>query len=251
MPRNPADTAPRFLAPAIDPDAGEVELPREEAHHLTKVLRLGAGALVRVFDGRGREFTATVTTARGRHVRLALGGALPAPEAQLVRVTLIVSVLKGEAMDHVVRDATMMGVSEIQPIVSAHVAVKPAVALRPGSTERWRRIAIASAKQSRRATIPEVRETVPLADALASIHGSALICVEPTASFGPAPARALFGMPRPESVSLLVGPEGGWGDDEVAAAVAAGARPVSLGPLTLRADAVPVAALALLTAAWG
>src|SRR5690349_9283289 len=129
---------PRFLA-AIDAASGTARLDQHEARHLAQVLRLAAGDEVAVFDGAGREYRARVEEISrvGVLVRL-LEEHVPAPEPS-VRVTLAQAALKGEKMDDVVRDATMMGVSAIEPLVTAHTAAH----LRPGAApERWRRIAV-------------------------------------------------------------------------------------------------------------
>src|SRR6185437_4561173 len=136
---------PRFLA-AIDDASGTARLDADEARHLSQVLRLGVGGEVAVFDGAGREFRARVETiARDGAVVRLIEEHESAPEPA-VRVTLAQAVLKGEKMDDVVRDATMMGVAAIEPLVSAHTAAH----LKPGhAPDRWRRIAIASAKIGR------------------------------------------------------------------------------------------------------
>lgn len=145
----------------------------------------------------------------------------------------------------------MMGAAAIQPVLSAHVAVKASVAARPDQVDRWRRIAVASAKQSRRPTLPDVRPPAPLATVLQSDRpGIALMCVEPLAGRETRSVRALIDTPRPPEVLLLVGPEGGWAGEEVDLAVSRGAIPVTLGTMTLRAEAVPLAAMAILRLLW-
>src|SRR2546428_12938772 len=113
----------RFFAPALDPGDETVMLPREEAEHLTRVLRLGVGDTVSVFDGRGREFLARVASAVRRDVRLQLVSRVePAAEAA-VAITLAQAVLKGDKMDEVIRDAVMLGIAALQPIVTQRTAM--------------------------------------------------------------------------------------------------------------------------------
>lgn len=238
----------RFYAPSLDPAAGEVTLPPEEASHLTRVLRLAAGAEVAVFDGRGVEFRARVARAARDRVTLTLLDRLTPAAEPVVRLALAQGVLKGDAMDDVVRDAVMMGVSRVDPIVTSHVAVKDSVVSRGRLSGRWRRLAVASAKQCRRATVPAVSDPVRFDDWLRSPREELrLILVEPAAAQGgEAGIRSLLERPRPSSAALLVGPEGGWSPEERRQAETAGCLPVSIGALTLRADAVPVAAIAVL-----
>jgi len=172
----------------------------------------------------------------------------PAPEPP-VRVTLGMALLKGDQMDAVVRDATALGVTAIAPIVSAHVTV-PERAWKTGAVrDRWRRVAIAAAKQSRRAVIPEIAPVRSFADAVGIAGDTAIVmCVEPAhaiSASGPSEFR------RPAAAVLLVGPEGGWSEAEVARAVRCSARLIVLGPRTLRAELAPVVALSALWTEWG
>jgi 16S rRNA (uracil1498-N3)-methyltransferase len=168
-----------------------------------------------------------------------------------VPFALVQAIVKGSAMDEIVRDATMMGAAIVQPVLTAHTAVKPALAGRRENVERWRRIAVASAKQSGRATLPEIREVVELGAALlAHAADLTLLFVEPSAGRDVRSMRSLLEAPRPDRAALVLGPEGGWSDDELDAAERRGAVLVTLGPLTLRANAVPLAAMAVVGVLW-
>jgi len=239
---------PRFYAPSLDLAAGGVTLPPEEASHLTRVLRLSVGADVAVFDGRGVEFRARVARAARDRVTLTLVERVTPAAEPAVRLALVQGVLKSDAMDDVVRDAVMMGVSRIDPVITSHMAVKESVVSSGRLMDRWHRVVVASAKQCRRATVPVVSEAVPFDDWLRTSRDELrLIFVEPAAlQGGEVGMRSLLNRSRPPSAALLVGPEGGWSPDERRQAEAAGCLPVSIGALTLRADAVPVAAIALL-----
>jgi 16S rRNA (uracil1498-N3)-methyltransferase len=209
----------RFFAPALDPGDDFVTLPRDEAEHLTRVMRVGVGDTVAVFDGRGHEFLAKVATAVRRDVRVQLVSRIePAAEAA-VPLTLVQAVLKGDTMDDVVRDAVMMGVAAVQPVVTKRSETTVAALLRSAKVDRWRRVAIASVKQSRRAVVQSLS--------------------------------ILQTMPPPSGAEVLIGPEGGWTEAECAAAHGRGIRLVTLGHRTLRADAVAVAAISVLQFLWG
>jgi 16S rRNA (uracil1498-N3)-methyltransferase len=306
---------PRFLVPSLDADSREVTLPSGEARHLTRVLRLGTGARVAVFDGSGREFVATVATSTRDRVTVRLEEPVEQRPEPRVPIVLAQSILKSDKMDDVVRDATMLGVSGIVPLLSDHVSVKPAAIKRGRPEERWRRIAVASVKQCRRSTIPAVHDAVPFTDWLGGTRDSGLVPrqasglevrVSPGAgdraagagdrgpgvgggerearhserdtaipllpvAFAAAPVRkvtlllvepelsspkarsirSLLGEPPPTHATIAVGPEGGWSAREVKAAIAAGCVPVTLGGLTLRADAVALVALSALMVVWG
>ena len=241
---------PRFLVVDLDPSLGSATVTDGEAHHLTRVLRLGPGDAVAIFDGRGLEFRAQVDRVAGGTVIVRLVEPMPSAVERRVPVTLAQAVLKGSSMDDVVRDATMMGVRAIVPLITTHTIARRAAS--PHGAERWKRVAVASAKQCRRAMVPEIADPVTFDVWLARPRdGAGLLLVEPSAGRAePLPIRALGALAPPASATLAVGPEGGWTGSEIDAALAAGHTPVTLGPLTLRAEAVPLASLAALGVIW-
>lgn len=235
----------------MTPGATTVVLPAEEAHHLRHVLRLGEGAELSVFNGRGRQWTGRVLSA-DRHGTIAveLLGELAPPSEPAVRVTLGIGLLKGDQMDAVVRDATMLGVARIVPVVSSHVVV-PARAWRgDAALARWHRVAVSSAKQCGRAVVPQITAASRFDEVLAGTDEDVrLICVEP--SHGGAAISVMETDARPGTALALVGPEGGWSAAELTAAEARGFRRLHLGPRTLRAETAPTVLLSALWTAWG
>jgi 16S rRNA (uracil1498-N3)-methyltransferase len=222
-----------------------VALSDEEARHLTQVLRLSLGDDVRVFDGRGREHVARVEVAAKQRAEVRVGAqATAAPEVS-IHLTLAAALLKGDKFDDVVRDAAMMGVRVIRPLVTSRTEVPAARAGKVSRVERWKRVALSSVKQCGRAVVPEVEEPQALAVALASLPHPLIALVEP--SLGARPGEL---PPRPDTATVLVGPEGGWAPDDVEALAGAGATLFSLGGRVLRADAAPLVALTALLWEW-
>jgi 16S rRNA (uracil1498-N3)-methyltransferase len=243
----------RFFAPAAGVTGDRVLLPADEAEHLTRVLRLSPGDRVRVFNGRGAEFEAVVDAADRGGVRLRIGApCTPAPEPRLA-ITLVQSVLKGDKMDDVVRDAVMIGVAAIHPIITARSEISIGSLTRSRRRERWDRIAVSSAKQCGRAVVPAIAEPRQFAPSDPSFGAAfpapVFILVEPTAASGVTLGR-LEGTKVPDRATLIVGPEGGWTSEEVDAAAALW-TPLTLGRRTLRADAMALVALSALFARWG
>ena len=242
----------RFYAPDAQAPGDLVPLPRDEAEHLARVLRLGTGDRVRVFNGRGLEFISVVEQV-GRSavlVRLEAPSA-PAPEPT-VAITLVQAVLKGDKMDAVVRDAVMLGAAAVVPIVTTRTEVSLAALARGHRVERWQRVAVSSAKQCGRAVVPVVREpctfdAVPTAIGK-TIPGPGLMLVEPGASTETM-ALGDIDLARPAEASLLVGPEGGWTAEEITAARAV-CRLISVGRRTLRADSMAVIGLTAAFTLW-
>jgi 16S rRNA (uracil1498-N3)-methyltransferase len=232
------------MAAGID----RVPLPKDEAHHVTRVLRLPTGAAVRIFDGRGHEWSGHLETGakRGESGVLVEGEATPVPEPK-VAVTLAIGVLKGDQMDAVVRDATALGVAAIVPMETAHVTVPPRAWQSGAAVERWQRVAVAAAKQCGRAVVPAIRPVSTLADVLSAGAGTMWLCAEPIV----AESLTANVEQRGSSALVLVGPEGGWSEQEVLLALRAGAGFFNLGPRTLRAELAPIVALSSLWTRWG
>jgi 16S rRNA (uracil1498-N3)-methyltransferase len=237
---------PRFHAPEAGADR-LATLSRDEAHHLVHVLRVRAGDEIVVFDGRGREWLARVDAATRSSVTVELISPRAPVAEPMVAVTIGLALLKGDRMDAAIRDATALGAAAIVPIASAHVAVPPRARRDDAARERWTRTAVAAAKQCGRAVVPAVSQVMTLEAAVGASAGARLLAaLEPCADGLDAADLSR----RPDAALLLVGPEGGWSEAEIAFLRARGAGAVRLGPRTLRAELAPVVALTTLWNAW-
>jgi 16S rRNA (uracil1498-N3)-methyltransferase len=218
----------------------QLRIAGAELRHL-RTLRLGPGDRLIVFDESGEEHEVRLERLGGRLAEASvLSSRRPARESTLDLV-LAPALLKGTKMDLVVEKTAELGVRRIAPFASRHALGQAA------RTERWRRIALAAAKQSGRTTIPEVTPPQPLGDLLrAPWPGLKLIAWEGERE---APITALPA--EAEAVVVIVGPEGGFADDEVAEARAYGFVPVTLAPRILRAETAAITAVALCQHRWG
>jgi 16S rRNA (uracil1498-N3)-methyltransferase len=244
----------RFFVQDAGMPGTTVALSADESAHATRVLRLRPGAPVGLFDGRGRELTGVIVAAAATvEVRID-DDVTPVPEPG-VAVTIAHAVLKGDKMDGVVRDAVMMGAAAIRPLVTRYTEVSVAAVMRGRRVERWRRVALASAKQCGRAVLPAILEPCDLAlghgalDAL-DLPAPRLLLTEPAAGAAGAVPPAAIPRPAGGRATLIVGPEGGWAREEIEA-LEGHCTPVTVGPRTLRADAAAVVAMAALFAVWG
>ena len=236
----------RFYAPDVDRSRAEAVLSPEESHHLVRVLRLVRGDEVVIFDGRGHEYLARVTRPDRHAAAVAIGDALPPSPEPAIAIELAQAVLKGDKMDGVVRDATMAGVSRIVPLVSERTFAKLSSLARAHALERWQRVAVSSAKQCRRSRLPEVAEPRQFLEWLEMpFEGRRLLLAEPHPGAITGALREALGDAPPPAVCCIVGPEGGWTAEERQAAVDAGCPPVTLGPMTLRADAAGLVAVSV------
>jgi 16S rRNA (uracil1498-N3)-methyltransferase len=240
----------RFFVPGHYVRGDVVNLPAEESEHAVRVLRLGPGAEIGIFNGAGREFSAVIASVGKKGVTVDVGAAVVPREEPGVAITLVQAVLKGDKMDDVIRDAVMVGVAAIQPVVSQRTEVSLVALHRGARRERWARVAISSAKQCGRAVVPRIAEPALLERSLIAPEGAlSLVCVEPGL---PAGGKSIAALPRvrPAQVQLVIGPEGGWTPVEVARAAPL-ATLITLGARTLRADATPLVALTALYTHWG
>lgn len=223
-------------------------LPADEAAHLRTVLRLVPGDEVGIFDGRGREAVGRVAAVGKGDVVIDQVAVVPAAPEPPVALTVALGVLKGDAMDHAIRDATVLGAGTIAPIVTARV-IGGVARRRSTPADRWRRVALAAAKQCGRAVVPQIEPVADLASVLsAADSGPVIYGAEPgagnaidAAALGPAPSRAL----------LLIGPEGGWAKEELAMLTSHGAIGLRAGPRTLRAELAVVVMVSVIWEQWG
>jgi len=241
---------PRFYAPALQPADETVALQDDEASHLVRVLRLSPGAEVRVFNGRGLERLARVELADKRGVVLRIMDTVAAAPELPFALVLAQAALKGDGMDEVARDAVMLGVTRLQPLVTDRSETSRVQIERGRRIDRWERIAVSSAKQCGRAIVPPVDPPRTLAEALAGATGSVLVLVEPSASASAVRLRDLPDGPPAAGATVVVGPEGGWSPAEIERALDHRATLVTLGALTLRADAAARVALPVLRYVW-
>lgn len=227
------------LAKPVQPGA---VLSAAASHHLVRVRRLRRGDSVEVFDGAGRVWSAVVDDASAQACALKVGPLLSETAPPEVRIELAVALIKGDAMDRMLRAATELSVDGIRPLLSGRSQVGRERA--DSRREHWRRVLIGAAEQCRRAHLPQLHPVQGFDDFLDQSDPADCLLLRPGA---PALPRRL---PH-RSSTLLIGPEGGWTDAEVKRSEQLGMRAFSLGNLILRAETAPLAALAALRHAWG
>ena len=235
---------PRLYVPGDLSPGGELVLGRDAANYLRNVLRLEQGAEVLVFNGRDGEWRARLVPASRREVRLALAECTR-PQAAPGEVHYAFAPLKHARLDFMVQKAVEMGVGRLTPVITRHTQVARV------NIERMRANAIEAAEQCGILSLPDIEDPAGFSEWLTRVEAVRVIafCDEEAETRDPIAALAQ----APEGpLTLLVGPEGGFAEDERRALLA---RPsvvrLSLGPRILRADTAAVAALALVQAARG
>ena len=245
-------TRRRFYAPpaAFSIEGATVKLAPEETRHLRDVLRLRPGDEAHVFDGEGREYLCVITKLESKRAAEALlevrEQVAPARPESPLRLALAVALLKGEKYDLVMQKATELGVARIAPVITARADVR----LRDEQdathrVARWQRLALEAAKQSGRARVPAIGRPVNFDSLLASAAGLRLMFAERAGRALRETLRAA-GAAQAAEAWALVGPEGGWEDEEIERAQVAGWSVVTLGGRTLRAETAAIVAAALL-----
>jgi 16S rRNA (uracil1498-N3)-methyltransferase len=219
--------------------SGSAEITGDSAHHLTRVLRVETGQMFEITDN-SRVWLAKVETARRDLVRFEVTQELdagpPSPD-----LTLYLALIKFDHFEWAVEKATELGVTRIVPVAAA----RSERGLFEGGqkrAERWRRIAHEASEQSRRLRVPEIAAPGQMSAALGDDSTLRLWCDERP---GASPLASAFHPQAGDSTALLIGPEGGWTDQERERFTASEWRAVSLGPLVLRAETAVCAALAV------
>jgi 16S rRNA (uracil1498-N3)-methyltransferase len=246
----------RFYAPPDGIIGATAMLSREETHHMTRVLRLKPGDEALVFDGCGREYRCSFLKVEDNRARLeVIAELLDAVESPL-RLILGQSLAKGEKFDFIVQKATELGVSSIVPLLADRADVKLAEGRSEKRLERWRRISLEALKQCGRRTIVEIRDPMSVRE-LIGARDSGEDSFETGAIFvfnqqGGAPiGDALAEAVDASGITVLIGPEGGWSDDEFNLFATRDVKSVTLGPRVLRTETAAIAAMTLIQHALG
>lgn len=236
----------RFFFPHPLPDAGEVPLPDALAHHAFRVLRLRDGDEAVLFDGRGNEAPARLLV-RGKGGVAVVGASRSVDRESPLDLVLVQALASGEKMDWIVQKAVELGISRIVPVQAERSVLRLGGERAAKRVEHWRQIVISACEQSGRNRVPVLDPVCGLRDYLAQRRGGERCVV-----LAPGAVRRLATLPRPTSaVHVLVGPEGGWSNDELATCRAAHCSEIGLGPRVLRTETAGLAAAAAMQALWG
>lgn len=217
----------------------------DAAHHLGRVLRAEAGQLYELSDGE-RAWLARIESLGRDRIEFSLVEPIASNESQL-ETTLLLAVVKFDSFEWAIEKATELGVRTIVPLAAAR-SEKALLSAAEKRAERWKKILLEASQQSRRVRIPDLAPLGKVAAMFQQASGFKVILSEKA---GAPRFKAVIPADAVRQATLAIGPEGGWTDEEVAAADAAGFRQASLGSLILRTETAVVAALSNLTYALG
>ena len=226
-------------------------------HHIRDVLRLGIGARILCCDGTGAEYVGTIvaecrTRRRSTHLTVTVEHRLTASSEGL-SLWLAQGLFNASRFEWVVQKATELGVSRLSPLLTRHSVVRLGAEQEEGRAKqaRWQRIAQEAARQCRRATVPVIDPPQPFEPFIRALARDLFILM-PTLAVAAIPLSEVLNDARTaREAVVLIGPEGDFSREEVALAQHHGARPISLGALTLRTETAAIAMLAILACASG
>lgn len=217
----------------------------DEARHLQKVLRLRVGEEIRVFDGVGFDYTAVIEEFRGKDVYLKLIQPFEEKVESPLQITLAQGLIKGERFEWVIQKAVELGVSTIQPLITAHTDIKPAKGQIDNRLERWERIALEATKQSGRSLLTKILPPKLFFNWLKEQDLPGIFFLE---SGGKPLSQTINTLKKEpvDKITLVVGSEGGWSENEVLEVSQKGFYIATLGKRILRAETAGVTAVSLI-----
>ena len=238
---------PRFHVPQPLAAGQQLELPAEVAHHL-HVVRMEPGDTLTLFNGDGGEYTAVLTEVQKKKAWAEVKLFQPRDVELPFAVTLAQALPEGSKMDWIIEKAVELGVAAVQPLAARRCVVRLSAERAAKKLEHWQGIVVAASEQCGRNRLAQVTPPQEFRDWIGQndLHKRVILTPRASASL----AEWARHQP-PQALTIMVGPEGGFSDEEEAEALRHGALPLSIGPRVLRTETAALAAVSILSAAWG
>lgn len=230
---------------------GMVSIRGDDAHHISRVMRLAAGDPIIVCDNSGMQYDVHLVTVSGESVVGKIVNKRMSPSEPRLRITVAQSLLKGDKMDWVIQKGTELGAFEFLPFTSVRSVVKLNRKKALTRQQRWQKIAKEAAEQAHRGRIPTVSSPLSWHELLRTVTSYDMSIIAYEEEQGQSLPALWQTMPKIESCLCIIGPEGGFEEKEVAAAKAMGVRVVHLGPRILRAETAALATITCMMWAGG
>ncbi len=235
---------PRFYIDQGLGSRGNIILPEKTAHHVRDVLRARTGDQLILFNGLGGEYTAEITGVNRKQVEISIIDFADINRESCLDITLGLGVLKRDSMNSALQKATELGVTSIVPLETANISVSRKKF--ENRQQHWHQVIQSASEQCGRTKLPILLDVLPFTQWIETAVGDLKLLSSLNATRGLDEIQM-----TPESICLLIGPEGGISDEEELAAAKSGFRPVSIGRRILRAETAPAALLSLLQFLWG
>ena len=237
-----------------------VELARDTASHLAKVLRARSGDEIILFNGDGREYAGVIESVRGSRVSAAIGAVRSMDRESHFPITLVQCVPRGDRMDFIVQKATELGVARIVPVLSQRSVVRLDAGQAASKQAHWHAVAVSACEQCGRNRLPSVEVPRPLLSYLGALAPTRTpaeflrLILEPDRDQQPQGGERAFELIGPLPVAgaeIAIGPEGGFAPEELDAFELSAFARIGLGPRVLRTETAAIAAIAVLQARFG
>ncbi len=222
-----------------------VQLEETASHHLSKVLRMQAGRELILFNGTGGEFAAIIQEVSKKYVTVVVAEHIADNRESPLQLELAIGISRGERFEWVLQKATELGVTKITPLITERTEVKVGGERQEKLVDRWQQIVISACEQCQRNLLPELSAPVQISEWLTTVNSDLRFVLHHRDS------KTLPAEQKPQSVTLLIGPEGGLSESEIEQAQAKKFSALTLGPRVLRTETAPVAAISLAQYLWG
>jgi len=224
----------------------EISLDAIASNHLLRVLRLKIGATLKVFDGNGHEYLANLVSDAKRHAVIAITETTPSITESPLALHLGQGISRGEKMDYTIQKAVELGVQKITPLFTEYCGVQLSPERIENRMAHWQAIIINACEQCGRSYLPQLAKPVNLSQWLLENNSDLKLILEPSGD------SHLNDLPRQNSaITLLVGPEGGFSEEEITLAKNHDFHAWRFGPRILRTETAAPAAIAVLQSHWG
>ncbi len=216
----------------------------ENAKHIKKSLRMTSGEQITLVDNVGTQYECEIETTVSCDVAVKIRKKFPCQNEPTVKVTLYQALPKGEKMDFIVQKAVELGVTEIVPIISARCISRPDAKSLQKKIQRWNKIALQSAQQSKRGIIPKVKDAMTFSQATETLdeYNCNIIFYE----CGGKRIGDILSQNDHKNIHIFIGSEGGFEETEVSQVIARNGIPATLGKRILRCETAPLCAISII-----
>ncbi len=238
---------PRFYCAQALQTHTSINLPEQIAHHL-HVLRMAPGQRITLFDGQGHEFDAMLTSLDKKSASAEITEQRMRHTELPYRLTLAQALPEGSKMDWIIEKAIELGASAIQPLAAQRSVVKLSPERAAKRLQHWQGVIVAASEQSGRTRIADLNEVTDLVRWSSQPQPAQRLLLTPRSDH----SLAAWALSEPaRDITLVIGPEGGFNEQEEKLLISQGVLPVSMGPRILRTETAGLAAMAIINAAWG
>jgi len=235
----------RVYFPELSAGVNEVVISGQTFTHLTRVLRVKPGQQLIIFDGRGIEYQATVTTVERKSITVSILSSETVNRESPLSITLVQGISRGERMDWLLQKATELGVSRIMPTYTKRSVVVLDDKRLQSRMLHWQGIITNACEQCGRNTLPELSPPLSLMEILTRQSVKNCYYLDPDG------AQRLSEIGESDNICFIIGPEGGFDAEEKELMNKRGITPLAMGPRILRTETAGITAIAAVTALWG